>query len=193
MTDKATHSPSPSLYEKIERYGAYRFAHGHNEANRHYDIADREKANAAAMLSEILAEVERLAAQAAPTEPGGDVEPVAWQKADRQETEDGWAIVGWLPCTKQEFNALLIPKRALCDASTVAALKARVAVLEESASQLAGVDLDGMVEAFHRIIDSQAQQSPFHNPVNADAALALRELRRLIPAIKAVALTKGQP
>ena len=68
MTDKATHSPSPSLYEKIERYGAYRFAHGHNEANRHYDIADREKANAAAMLSEILAEVERLAAQAAPTE-----------------------------------------------------------------------------------------------------------------------------
>lgn len=68
MTDKATHSPSPSLYEKIERYGAYRFAHGHNEANRHYDIADREKANAAAMLSEILAEVERLAAQAAPTD-----------------------------------------------------------------------------------------------------------------------------
>jgi len=77
-------------------------------------------------------------------------------------------------------------------ASTVAALKARVAVLEESASQFAGVDLDGMVEAFHRIIESQAQQSPFHNPVNADAALALRELRRLIPAMKAVALTKGQ-
>ena len=72
------------------------------------------------------------------------------------------------------------------------ALKALVAVLEESASQFAGVDLDGMVEAFHRIIESQAQQSPFHNPVNADAALALRELRRLIPAIKAVALTKGQ-
>jgi len=65
----------------------------------------------------------------------GDVEPVAWQKADRQETEDGWAIVGWLPCTKQEFNALLIPKRALCDASTVAALKARVAELEKDAAE----------------------------------------------------------
>ncbi len=68
MTDKATPTPSSSIYEKIERYGAYRFAHGHNEANQHYGIADQEKANAAALLAQICAEVERLAAQAAPTE-----------------------------------------------------------------------------------------------------------------------------
>lgn len=123
----------------------------------------------------------------------GDVEPVAFMFqhsetgrvtfVDAWQKENGWAAA----------NPRYSEVGALHGASTVAALKARVAELEESASQLAGVDLDGMVEAFHRIIDSQAQQSPFHNPVNADAALALRELRRLIPAIKAVALTKGQP
>lgn len=103
------------------------------------------------------------------------------------------AVIADLAADVEPVYGAVANGEPLYSATTVAALKARVAVLEESASQFVGVDLDGMVEAFHRIIDSQAQQSPFHNPVNADAALALRELRRLIPAIKAVALTKGQP
>ena len=49
-----------------------------------------------------------------------------------------------------------------------------------------GIDLDLMAEAFHRVIEAHANKaSPFHNPVDADAALALREFRAIIPALKA--------
>ena len=49
----------------------------------------------------------------------------------------------------------------------------------------AGLDLDSMAEAFHRCIEAHAACGPFHQPVNADAMLALRELRAIIPAMKA--------
>jgi hypothetical protein len=51
---------------------------------------------------------------------------------------------------------------------------------------LDGLDFDGMHEAFHRVIEAHASSSsPFHNPVNADASVALRELHYAIPAIAA--------
>lgn len=49
---------------------------------------------------------------------------------------------------------------------------------------LEGLDLHGMVEAFARVIESQhSARNPFHNPENADAMLALRELRGLVPIL----------
>lgn len=54
----------------------------------------------------------------------------------------------------------------------------------------AGYDLDGMVEAFHRVIEAHANKNnPFHNPIDADAQMALRILRGLVPAMKAYAPT----
>ena len=48
-----------------------------------------------------------------------------------------------------------------------------------------GLDLDGMVEAFHRVIEEHhSRKNPFHDPVNGDAMLALRELRGLIAYMK---------
>jgi len=50
------------------------------------------------------------------------------------------------------------------------------------------VDLDGMCEAFSRCIEAQHHKdSPFHSPINADAMTALRILRGLLPAMKALA------
>jgi len=44
-----------------------------------------------------------------------------------------------------------------------------------------GLDLDGMVEAFHRVIEEHhSKTNPFNDPVNKDAMIALRELRGLI-------------
>ena len=48
-----------------------------------------------------------------------------------------------------------------------------------------GLDLDGMVEAFHRVIEEHySRNNPFHDPVNGDAMLALRELRGLVAYMK---------
>ena len=72
-------------------------------------------------------------------------------------------------------------------AAAMAALRARLAEPEPEPVAVAwrGIDLDGMAEAFHRCIEAQAACGPFHQPVNADAMLALRELRAIIPAMKA--------
>ena len=49
-----------------------------------------------------------------------------------------------------------------------------------------GYDLDGMVEAFSRVIESHYQRAnPFQNPIDMDAQMALRILRGFIPAMKA--------
>lgn len=48
-----------------------------------------------------------------------------------------------------------------------------------------GCDLDGMVEAFDRVIEAHFfRKNPFHNPIDADAQMALRILRGLIPYMK---------
>ena len=45
---------------------------------------------------------------------------VAWQKAIRRSDEDGDCIIGWDYCWNEyEFNALLIPKRALFTAEQI--------------------------------------------------------------------------
>lgn len=51
-----------------------------------------------------------------------------------------------------------------------------------------GYDLDGMVEAFSRVIESHhSSKNPFHDPINTDAKMALRILRGFVPAMKACA------
>ena len=51
-----------------------------------------------------------------------------------------------------------------------------------------GYDLDGMVEAFSRVIEAHhSSKHPFHDPIDTDAKMALRILRGLIPAMKAYA------
>ena len=48
-----------------------------------------------------------------------------------------------------------------------------------------GLDLDNMAEAFHRVIEEHhSRKNPFHDPVNGDAMLALRELRGLVAYMK---------
>ena len=48
-----------------------------------------------------------------------------------------------------------------------------------------GLDLDSMAEAFHRVIEEHhSRNNPFHDPVNGDAMIALRELRGLIAYMK---------
>ena len=48
-----------------------------------------------------------------------------------------------------------------------------------------GLDLDNMAEAFHRVIEEHhSRKNPFHDPVNGDAMIALRELRGLIAYMK---------
>ena len=52
-------------------------------------------------------------------------------------------------------------------------------------------DLDGMVEAFSRVIEAQhTKDHPFHNPINADAMTALRLLRGYLPYMKDIAAIK---
>ena len=53
-----------------------------------------------------------------------------------------------------------------------------------------GYDLDGMVEAFSRVIEAHhSSKHPFHNPIDTDAKMALRILRGFIPSMKAYAAT----
>ncbi len=48
-----------------------------------------------------------------------------------------------------------------------------------------GLNLDNMAEAFHRVIEEHhSKKNPFHDPVNGDAMIALRELRGLIAYMK---------
>jgi hypothetical protein len=69
----------------------------------------------------------------------------------------------------------------------IAALKAALAEPQEPVVW-AGYDLEGMVEAFFRVIEAHhSSKHPFHNPIDMDAKMALRILRGFIPAMKAYA------
>jgi hypothetical protein len=47
------------------------------------------------------------------------------------------------------------------------------------------IDLDGMAEAFSRVIDAHhSKANPFHGTIDKDAKVALRILRGIIPAMK---------
>mgnify|MGYP000747583493 CR=1 FL=1 len=118
----------PCIHTTTDRWAMQLVAHANWPVGTTFFTRDQLTAFAAAVIAAHTAKVL------------GDVEPVAWQKADRQATEDGFAIIGWLPCTKHEYNALLIPKRALYPAHTVAALAARVAELEKDAGRLDAVE-----------------------------------------------------
>jgi len=62
-------------------------------------------------------------------------------------------------------------------------------VMQQETVAWQGYDLDGMVEAFYRVIEAHHQTAnPFHNPINMDAQMALRILRGFIPAMKACAI-----
>ena len=70
----------------------------------------------------------------------------------------------------------------------VAALRAALAQQAEPVEPGAwsGYDLDGMVEAFSRVIEAHYQRAnPFQHPIDMDAQMALRALRGFIPAMKA--------
>jgi hypothetical protein len=74
--------------------------------------------------------------------------------------------------------------------ATIAALRAVLAQQAEPVEPVAwsGYDLDGMVEAFSRVIEAHhSSKHPFHDPIDTDAKMALRILRGLIPAMKAYA------
>ena len=125
----------PCIHTTTDRWAMQLVAHANWPVGTTFFTRDQLTAFAAAVIAAHTAKVL------------GDVEPVAWQKADRQATEDGFAIIGWLPCTKHEYNALLIPKRALYPAHTVAALAARVAELEQQAETVAATERERICAA----------------------------------------------
>ena len=88
---------------------------------------------------------------------------------NQQDAEDDAAIVGG-----SAHAVALYDERAL-DAA-VAAERERVR---------GGNDLAAMCEAFHRLIEAHAQRSPFHQPVVADAQIALRVLRGVVAGLGA--------
>lgn len=50
------------------------------------------------------------------------------------------------------------------------------------------LDLDAVSDAFRDVIEAHhAQKNPFHNPLNHRAVIALRELKTIIPYMKALA------
>ena len=72
--------------------------------------------------------------------------------------------------------------------AAITALRAALAQQAEPVEPVAwsGYDLDGMVEAFSRVIEAHYQRAnPFQNPIDMDAQMALRVLRGFIPAMKA--------
>ena len=70
-------------------------------------------------------------------------------------------------------------------ATTVSLMRFAKLVAEKEPVAWVGLNLDGMVEAFHRVIEEHhSRKNPFHDPVNGDAMLALRELRGLIAYMK---------
>jgi hypothetical protein len=76
--------------------------------------------------------------------------------------------------------------------ATIAALRAVLAQQAEPVEPVAwsGYDLDGMVEAFSRVIEAHhSSKHPFHDPIDTDAKMALRILRGFIPSMKAYAAT----
>ena len=72
-------------------------------------------------------------------------------------------------------------------AAKIADLRAALAQQAEPVAWT-GYDLDGMVEAFSRVIEAHhSSKHPFHNPIDMSAKMALRILRGFIPAMKAYA------
>ena len=93
----------------------------------------------------------------------------------------------------QEYQSNGAPFLA-CDGA-VAALKAALTQQDEPVEPVAwsGYNLDGMVEAFSRVIEAHhSSKHPFHNPIDMDARMALRILRGFIPAMKAYAAPPQQ-
>jgi hypothetical protein len=101
-------------------------------------------------------------------------EPVAWRF---QSAVGGWAYGSQPPLgSKYPVHPLY------------AAPPQRPAEPVQEPVAWAGYDLDGMVEAFSRVIEAHySSKHPFHNPINMDAQTALRILRGFIPAMKAYA------
>ena len=67
----------------------------------------------------------------------------------------------------------------------ITAIKEALAQPEQEPVAWQGCDLDGMVEAFERVIEAHFfRKNPFHNPIDADAQMALRILRGFIPYMK---------
>ena len=69
--------------------------------------------------------------------------------------------------------------------SATTALRDRLEQPEQEPVAWIGLNLDNMAEAFHRVIEEHhSRKNPFHDPVNGDAMIALRELRGLIAYMK---------
>ena len=67
----------------------------------------------------------------------------------------------------------------------ITAIKEALAQPEQEPVAWLGLDLDNMAEAFYRVIEEHhSRKYPFHDPVNRDAMIALRELRGLIAYMK---------
>ena len=87
--------------------------------------------------------------------------------------------------TAQEGSAL----NAALRSSTVKVEHPEIARLRAELAKLSRNDLPGMCEAFARVIEAyHSKAHPFHNPVAADARVALRVLRGICSTITALAL-----
>ena len=91
--------------------------------------------------------------------------------------EDGKDEWGYHNYSKAYSSEAMEAERQRCYALGVAAERKRCA---------GGHDLEAMCEAFNRLIEAHANlRSPFHQPVCADAQMALRVLRGIVAALRA--------
>ena len=110
-------------------------------------------------------------------------------------TEDMKSAVRWAPSSaywSQRLRELFGPDAR----EGIDALERRLAEAQQAEPvpvAWSGYDLDGMVEAFSRVIEAHhSSKHPFHNPIDMDARMALRILRGFIPAMKAYAAPPQQ-
>ena len=93
-----------------------------------------------------------------------------------------------------EALELTSEKRDPMRVAAITALRTALAHPAPEPVAWAGYDLDGMVEAFSRVIEAHfSSRHPFHNPIDMDAKMALRILRGIVPAMKAYAVPPQQP
>lgn len=203
MTDKAT--------PKTELPDALRVPMDELEADAAYLMgraaADPSCAGAMAesvrvKIRALRAEVERLAAQAAPTEPGGDVEQDGFRLmsvnagfTELLEALDRADRKGYMP---DAIYSAYEGFECRDPASTVAALKARVAELEKDAARLEFVcnSPNRMVERESGLWRVYEDVAPADHPTAVWQGITPRwhvTPREAIDAAITAALTKGQP
>ncbi len=89
--------------------------------------------------------------------------------------------------TQKQIDDMLNASREADEGPTQFVRRVETAAMDAERKRLSGGnDLDAMCEAFHRLIEAYVVgKHPFHQPVAADAQIALRVLRGMVAELRA--------